>query len=132
MPIPMASWRRVPGRAGCVRVALIVSIVLAAVAPASAAERESPLVPLDMSSPRATLHGFMGTVDRIAANFREPDRGRAVRAENARLLERILRCLDLSAVPPSLVDSIASLMNDTDPSHIAKFAPPECELPKAS
>ncbi len=105
MPIPMASWRRLPGRAGCVRVALIVSIVLAAVAPASAAERESPLVPLDMSSPRATLHGFMGTVDRIAANFREPDRGRAVRAENARLLERILRCLDLSAVPPSLVDS---------------------------
>lgn len=80
-------------------------MILVAVARASAAESESPLVPLDMSSPRATLHGFRETVDRIAANFREPDRGRAVREENARLLERILRCLDLSAVPPSLVDS---------------------------
>jgi MscS family membrane protein len=72
---------------------------------AGASDGASPLAPLDMSSPRATLHGFMATVDRIAANFREPDRGRAVREENARLLDRILRCLDLSAVPPSLAGS---------------------------
>lgn len=71
----------------------------------SAAAGESPLAPLDMSSPRATLSGFMTSVDRVAANFAEPDRSRAVRAENMRLLERILRCLDLTGMPPSLVDS---------------------------
>ena len=84
---------------------LVVAAGMGAPACGEPPEGASPLVPLDMSSPRATLHGFMATLDRIAANFREPDRGRAVRAENARLLERILRCLDLSAVPPSLVDS---------------------------
>ena len=106
MPITDRSVRR-SQFPSAVRAPLLGMFVVACglLANASAAADESPLAPLDMSSPRATLHGFMTSVDRVAANFAEPDRGRAVRAENMRLLERILRCLDLSGVPPSLVDS---------------------------
>lgn len=66
---------------------------------------EGPLAPLDMSSPRATLAGFCDCVDRVAANFKHLDLGQAVRAENSRLIARALSCLDLSALPPSLVES---------------------------
>ena len=66
---------------------------------------EGPLAPLDMSSPRATLDGFTVTIDRVAANFKDPNRDRGVRQENARLIRLVLGCLDLSALPPSLVET---------------------------
>ncbi|MBM4013054.1 MAG: hypothetical protein FJ286_17095 [Planctomycetes bacterium] len=67
---------------------------------------EGPLAPLDMSSPRATLDSFTVTIDRVAASFNEKglDRDPAVRRENARLIRLVLGCLDLSAMPSSLVD----------------------------
>lgn len=81
------------------------ALVFAAMATAAcAAEPEGPLAPLDTSSPRATLQGFMETVDRIAANFL-PNQRQRVREENARLCRRALGCLDLSAIPPSLIES---------------------------
>jgi MscS family membrane protein len=86
------------------RIALIFVAWTAMVGAARAAE-EGPLAPLDMTSPRATLQGFLATVDRIAGNFSRVNRERAVRAENARLIRRGLACLDLSAVPPALLGS---------------------------
>ncbi|MFN7813027.1 MAG: hypothetical protein ACK5SI_10260, partial [Planctomycetia bacterium] len=86
------------------RIALIFVAWTAMVGVARAAE-EGPLAPLDMTSPRATLQGFLATVDRIAGNFSRVNRERAVRAENARLIRRGLACLDLSAVPPALLGS---------------------------
>jgi len=74
-------------------------------APAPAAAEDGPLAPLDMSSPRATLQGFIATVDRVAANFTRVNREQSVREENARLIQRGLGCLDLSALAPALLDS---------------------------
>ena len=69
-----------------------------------AGAEEGPLAPLDMSSPRATLQSFTATVDRVAANFKDLNR-RGVRRENARLIRLGLGCLDLSAIPSSLVET---------------------------
>lgn len=65
---------------------------------------EGPLAPLDMSSPQATLDSFTTTIDRVAANFKDVERDPGVRQENARLIRLVLGCLDLSAMPPSLVE----------------------------
>jgi MscS family membrane protein len=91
-----------PKRRGMLSAALAVAIL--ACGAAHAAE-EGPLAPLDLSSPRATLQGFCTMVDRVAANFDRINRERAVREENTRLIRRGLSCLDLSAVPPALLDS---------------------------
>ena len=69
-----------------------------------AGAEEGPLAPLDMSSPRATLQSFTATVDRVAANFKDLNQ-RGVRRENARLIRLGLGCLDLSAIPSSLVET---------------------------
>jgi MscS family membrane protein len=69
-----------------------------------AGAEEGPLAPLDMSSPRATLQNFTATIDRVAANFKDLNR-RGVRSENARLIQLGLGCLDLSAIPSSLVET---------------------------
>jgi MscS family membrane protein len=87
------------------RTAALAVVLVVRLGTAVRAAEEGPLAPLDMSSPRATLLGFMATVDRVAANFDRINRERAVREENARLIRRGLACLDLSAVPPALADS---------------------------
>ncbi len=92
---------------GCVAFTLAFLVVvfvdcLGGVRRASA--EEGPLAPLDMSSPRATLRSFTATIDRVAANFKDLNR-RGVRSENARLIQRGLGCLDLSAIPSSLVET---------------------------
>jgi MscS family membrane protein len=69
-----------------------------------AGAEEGPLAPLDMSSPRATLQSFTATIDRVAANFKDLKQ-RGVRGENARLIRLGLGCLDLSAIPSSLVET---------------------------
>jgi len=92
---------------GCVAFTLAFLVVvfvdcLGGVRRASA--EEGPLAPLDMSSPRATLRSFTATIDRVAANFKDLNR-RGVRGENARLIQLGLGCLDLSAIPSSLVET---------------------------
>ena len=92
---------------GCVAFTLAFLVVvfvdcLGGVRRASA--EEGPLAPLDMSSPRATLRSFTATIDRVAANFKDLNR-RGVRGENARLIRLGLGCLDLSAIPSSLVET---------------------------
>ena len=92
---------------GCVAFTLAFLVVvfvdcLGGVRRASA--EEGPLAPLDMSSPRATLQSFTATIDRVAANFKDLNR-RGVRGENARLIRLGLGCLDLSAIPSSLVET---------------------------
>lgn len=64
----------------------------------------SPLAPLDLSSPRATLASFRGAIDRIAVNFRDGITADE-RAENFHLIAQVLTALDLSAQAPSLADS---------------------------
>ena len=85
-------------------VVLAISAGLGGMRPCGA--EEGPLAPLDMSSPRATLDSFTVTIDRVAASFKDKDLDRdpGVRQENARLIRLVLGCLDLSAMPPSLVD----------------------------
>jgi len=96
------------GRPGAARhiVALVVLAIGAGLGGArpSGAE-EGPLAPLDMSSPQATLDSFTTTIDRVAANFKDLSSDRGVRQENARLIRLVLGCLDLSATPPSLVET---------------------------
>lgn len=64
----------------------------------------SPLAPLDLSSPRATLRAFRDTIDRFYRNMRG---GLTVdsRAENAHLVAQVLTCLDLSEFAPTLATS---------------------------
>jgi len=81
-----------------------MAFVAALGATTAAGNEAGPLAPLDMSSPRATLTSFISTVDRVAANFRDLSQ-RGVRQENARLVQLGLGCLDLSAMPPSLVET---------------------------
>ena len=64
----------------------------------------SPLAPLDLSSPRATLSSFRRTIDRIAVNFHDGITADE-RAENLHLMAQVLTALDLSAQAPSLADS---------------------------
>jgi MscS family membrane protein len=99
-------WTTTPHRASLRGSAALAAIALVAglwAAP-GAGNEAGPLAPLDMSSPRATLTSFIATVDRVAANFRDLSH-RGVRQENARLIQLGLGCLDLSAVPPSLVET---------------------------
>lgn len=65
----------------------------------------SPLAPLDLSSPRATLRGFRDTVDRIYRNVAGGRLSAETRIENAHLIAQILTCLDLADVAPSLAES---------------------------
>jgi MscS family membrane protein len=102
---PRPSQRR-PLR-GCVAVTLTFLVLVFADCLGGvrrAGAEEGPLAPLDMSSPRATLRSFTATVDRVAANFKDLNR-RGVRSENARLIQLGLGCLDLSAIPSSLVET---------------------------
>ncbi len=93
-------------RSGIRRLVAMLALAFAAavVAIRETAAEEGPLAPLDLSSPRATLQSFTATVDRVAANFKDLNR-RGVRQENARLIRLGLGCLDLSMMPPSLVET---------------------------
>jgi len=73
--------------------------------PAAGLPAVTPLTPLDTSSPRATLDSFRHTVDRIFALITGDDRSAPRRAETRRLVQQAFTCLDVSAIPPSLLDS---------------------------
>jgi MscS family membrane protein len=102
----MTSFHRGHHRAPRRIVAILVLAFTAALGGVrSSSAEEGPLAPLDMSSPRATLDSFTETIDRVAANFKDLNRQRGVRQENARLIRLVLGCLDLSAMPSSLVET---------------------------
>lgn len=69
-----------------------------------AAFPESPLAPLDLSSPRATLRSFRDTIDRFYRNMRAGLTAET-RAENAHFIAQVLTCLDLAEFAPSLATS---------------------------
>lgn len=96
--------RRLRGCVACTLPFLVLVFVDCLGGVRRAGAEEGPLAPLDMSSPRATLQSFTATIDRVAANFKDLNR-RGVRVENARLIQLGLGCLDLSAVPSSLVET---------------------------
>jgi MscS family membrane protein len=96
--------RRLRGRVAFTLTVLVLVFVDYLGGVRRAGAEEGPLAPLDMSSPRATLRSFTATVDRVAANFKDLNR-RGVRSENARLIQLGLGCLDLSAIPSSLVET---------------------------
>ncbi|MFM8706867.1 MAG: hypothetical protein ACKOHK_01905, partial [Planctomycetia bacterium] len=76
-----------------------------AAAEPDATAADSPLAPLDTSSPRATLASFRATFDRIYANLVAEEKTPALWAANRRLIRQALNCLDISALPASLADS---------------------------
>jgi MscS family membrane protein len=66
---------------------------------------ETPLSPLDTSSPRATLKSFCNTLDRIYANLVAEEHTLALRLDTRRLIQQASTCLDTSTLPTSLAES---------------------------
>jgi len=90
------------------RIVALAGMLLACVAtPARADEPagNTPLTPLDTSSPRATLRSFCDTVDRIFVNLTTAERTLALRAETRHLIQQAFTCLDMSSIAPTLIDS---------------------------
>jgi MscS family membrane protein len=98
--------------------ALLVGILLCSTASAIAADT-GPLSPLDTSSPRATLQGFIETVDGIYARLTDVFDGYAKSdrlyltsqecQEQIDLLRRApkaIRAMDVSGIPPVLQDTV--------------------------
>ena len=98
--------------------ALLVGILLCSTGSAIAADT-GPLSPLDTSSPRATLQGFIETVDGIYAGLADLFDGYAKsdrlyltsqeRQEQIDLLRRApkaIRAMDVSGIPPVLQDTV--------------------------
>jgi MscS family membrane protein len=86
--------------------ALTVAVLALHAAPGRTADPEAhPLEPVDLSSPRAVLAGFMEDLDQAwLAILRSRTERRPDEAEEARvayLADRVLRRLDLSDVPPT-------------------------------
>jgi len=76
-------------------------LLLAAAAPAWA-QTANPLEPVDTSSPRATLASFLGEMNEAIDLYRKGGDRAAARLEVA----DAVRCLDLSEVPPTIVDTV--------------------------
>lgn len=68
-------------------------------------EPDTPLTPVDRSSPRATLQAFVESLDGFYARFHHKPLSQDDRAELRRLGAKAIGCLDLSEIAPSLVDS---------------------------
>jgi MscS family membrane protein len=96
-----------------------LSALLLCVAYVANATDNHPLRPLDTSSPRATLQGFIETTDAIyrdmadvLADYADSDRlyptaeERRRQLANIALAEKTFRYLDLSQVPPVLMDTL--------------------------
>jgi len=65
----------------------------------------SPLAPLDLSSPRATLRSFRDTIDRVYRNLTSGPRTAETAIANRHLVAQLLTTLDLEEVAPSLAES---------------------------
>jgi len=83
--------------------ALIVLIAAAApVHAASAQQQQHPLEPVDRSSPRGTLNGFIDACNKIYGVIQQEEHGIKKTQEYEHLEDRLLRCLDLSRQPDYL------------------------------
>lgn len=82
-----------------------VFVAVLACSSAVCAAEDHPLAPVDASSPRATLASFVATVDAIYADLQGSRSTPELRDRLRRRITRGGRCLDLSKVAPSLVDS---------------------------
>jgi MscS family membrane protein len=123
----------VAGIAGCASAAPPGGDATAGAPAAPAAPAVMVLAPLDMSSPRATLGGFIATVDRVYADLRQNGRGAHRRPVNRHRVRQVLGCLDLGSVPPSLVqsegiDAVVALKEVLDRVPL----PPAAEVPDAA
>jgi MscS family membrane protein len=84
----------------CRLAALILVVIIQSVAMGA---EIFPLEPPDTSSPRATLESFLYYSDAFARAKRVPEKGSH---EAEEFLIRAIRCLDLSAVPPHLLNDV--------------------------
>lgn len=84
----------------------ILVIALAAGA-AMAADDPYPLASVDTSSPRATLKSFLVEMHDVYEVASAEGRSYESEAERAAATSRILRCFDLSAMPPAVRTSLA-------------------------
>lgn len=83
---------------GALSVPLLISAVLVCSA-ASGQQQSHPLEAADTSSPRATLNSFIRAWDQLYRNITSS--GEYEVEENDSVAQQIVRCLDLSEVPPS-------------------------------
>lgn len=85
------------------KLAALAALLPCAAAGAAADSEPHPLAPVDLSSPRAVLEGFLEDVDNVWDDVLQA-RGRPTEADQARVLvlaDRVLRRLDLSDVAPT-------------------------------
>ncbi len=83
---------------------LLVLALFGAAGSAGAAAPANPLQPLDRSSPRATLRTFLSTGDMLAQELADRYIASQSRAEYGSLQalgRQVIRCVDLSQVPPA-------------------------------
>jgi len=76
-------------------------LLLFAASPATA-QKENPLESVDTSSPRATLTSFLEQMNEAVTLYRKEGDRAGARA----LVFDAIRCLDLSEVPPTVVDTV--------------------------
>src|SRR5438128_522771 len=105
--------------ASYLRIALLIELIFVLSNAANTAE-VNPLRPVDTSSPRATLQGFVGTMDEIYRGMRDflqeyvasqrlyptPDERRK-QVEALSTASKAIKVLDLSDIPPVLRDTVA-------------------------
>src|SRR5437867_7829363 len=101
------------------RIALLIELIFVRSNAANTAE-VNPLRPVDTSSPRATLQGFVGTMDEIYRGMKDflqeyaasqrlyptPDERRR-QFEALSTAKKAIKVLDLSDIPPVLRDTVA-------------------------
>src|SRR5438132_857931 len=105
--------------ASYLHIVLLIELIFVFSNPANTAEVH-PLRPVDTSSPRATLQGFVGTMDEIYRGMRDflqeyvaSQRLNPTADERRRQVEALLtakkaiKVLDLSDIPPVLRDTVA-------------------------
>jgi MscS family membrane protein len=76
--------------------------LLLSVASPATAQKENPLESVDTSSPRATLTSFLEEMNQAVTLYREEDDREGARE----LILDAVRCLDLSEVPPTVVETV--------------------------
>ena len=90
-------------QAGRVSLAALVCLLFS-MTPVSVAAESNPLEPVDTSSPRATLTGFLTELDQIWSLFHDPywdNPSKELETQIFAGAARVLRTLDLSDFPPS-------------------------------
>ncbi len=87
-------------------IALLLSWVLSGVVGADEAATSSPLEPADTSSPRATLESFLNACNDFHRLMEQDQKAIGFSVETQAVVERILDCLELDALPIRLQQPI--------------------------